>query len=279
MLLAFDRVARRAASLEDSLRDEMMLAWVAPPDRVRLTAALYAGQASYLPGGRHFQGGLFPWEKRILESEIFPRKGRVLLGAAGGGRELVALLERGFEVVAFDPCDRFVQAARRVSANHAGSQMFQASYADLVDAAAGRGGPLAAVAGLAFDAVVLGWGSLSHVTLPADRVSLLRALRTVAPHAPVLASFGLRPAVSGSPESKGRVRDALRQFFAAMGAPGTSGPGDLFDPDAGFLSMLGPDEIVSLGWDAGYEIALFDESVYPHAVLVPHATARDVGAP
>jgi hypothetical protein len=278
VLLAFDRVARRAASLQEGLRDELMLAWIVPEDRLRVTASLYAEQASYLPGGRHFKGGLFPWEQRVLESGMFPHKGRVLLGAAGGGRELMALLERGFEVVAFDPCERFAEAARQASASHAGASVFHASYADLVDAAAGRGGPLSlAVRSQGFDAVVLGWGSLSHVTFPADRLSLLRALRAIAPRAPVLASFGLRPVALESPQSKGRVRNTLRRFFAAMGAPGSSGPGDLFDPDAGFLTMFAADEITSLAWEAGYEVALWEEGSYPHAVLVPLAIAGDLG--
>ena len=100
-------------NLREGIRDELLLAWIPPAERVALTAALYAGQSTYLPGGPRFEGGLFAWEERALEA--FPRSGRVLLGAAGAGRELGALVARGFEVVAFDPCQPFVDAARGVA--------------------------------------------------------------------------------------------------------------------------------------------------------------------
>lgn len=265
-LLAADRLAIRAQTIREGLRDELLLAWIDPADRASLTAALYASQPTYLPGGHRFRSGLFTWERRALESPLFPRSGRVLLGASGAGRELVALLERGFDVVAFDPCAAFVDAARRVAP---AAEVIHASYDDLVAAAEGRGGPLAATITASFDAVLLGWGSLSHVLPFERRVALLRALRTVAPRAPVLLSFALAPDSSASPVSKGRVRDALRRLFAAMGAPGTSEAGDHFFPDTGFFALLAPDELTKLAREAGYDVSLFDEAPYPHALLAP----------
>ncbi len=266
-VLALDRAAGHLENLRAGLLDEALLAWIPPADRAALTASLYAEQATYLPGGKRFQGGLFKWEERALEAPAFPRGGRVLVGAAGAGREMVALVERGFEVVAFDPCQRFVDAARSVTPRgHA--VIVHASYRDLADAAAGRGGPLAAAcAGPPFAAVVLGWGSLSHVLPASERADLLRALRTLAPAAPVLASFVLEtdPAASG----KGRVRDGLRRLFTALGAPGSSEDGDRFASSTGFYSFLSHDDLVELTWDCGYEIALFEEAPYPHALLVP----------
>ncbi len=103
-LLAVDRATLRLDSLRDGVRDELLLAWIRHEDRAGLTAAVYAEQGTYLPGGHRFQSGLFPWERRAFDLPIFPRSGRVLIGAAGAGRELVALEERGFSVVAFDPC-------------------------------------------------------------------------------------------------------------------------------------------------------------------------------
>lgn len=272
-LLAADRLATRAANAREALRDELLLAWIRPEDRAALTAALYAHQSTYLPGGHRFKSGLFPWEKRVLEAPPFPRSGRVLLGAAGAGRELVALVERGFEVVAFDPCAAFVEAARGV-AEGSKATVVEASYADLVSAAAGRGGPLTFItAGAPFDAIVLGWGSLSHVTPARERLALFKATRAVAPRAPVLASFALEPDSAAPPGSKGRARDALRSLFARMGAPGISEVGDHVYPDGGFFSNLGADEMMKLAWAAGYEVALYEDAPYPHALLVPLGAA------
>jgi hypothetical protein len=274
-----DRGAIRLQNLREGIRDEVLLAWIPPAERVALTATLYAGQSTYLPGGHRFEGGLFPWEKRALEAPAFPRSGRVLLGAAGAGRELAALVQRGFEVVAFDPCKPFVDAARGVAPPDRAT-LIHASYRDLVDAAGGRGGPLgAAGAGAPFDAVVLGWGSLSHVLPGVERVALLRAVHALAPRGPVLASFALDPERATPVPGKGRVRDRLRRAFAALGAPGVSEDGDRFLPDTGFFSYLSGDEVIDLAWRTGYEVALFEEAPYPHALLVPVGEgARAAGA-
>lgn len=265
--LAADRLAMRVTNLREGLRDELFLAFIPPAERADLTAALYAQQSTYLPGGHRFQSGLFAWEKRVFDSALFPRSGRVLLGAAGAGRELVALLDRGYSVVAFDPCEAFVLAARRVAA---AATVVHASYGDLTRAAFAGSGPLAFLtAGPAFDAVVLGWGSLSHVLPSSERAALFKALRSIAPSAVVLVSFALQPDSAPLSGSKGRVRDALRRLFSAVGAPGPSEAGDHFYPDGGFFSNLGSDEIVSIARSAGYEVALFEEGPYPHAVLAP----------
>jgi hypothetical protein len=268
-LLTWDRIAIRMNSVRQSILDEALLAWVRPEDRVALTATLYADQDTYLPGGVRFQSGLFPWEASALDSPLFPRCGRILLGACGAGRELVALLDRGFSVVAFDPCLRFADAARRV-ARGAGATVVHASYADLVRAAHGRVGPLAFVrAGPPFDAIVLGWGSFSHVMPSAERQSLLSALRLLGPRAPVLMSFALEPSPGSVPPGKGRIRGALKCLFAALGAPGVSEAGDHFLTNGGFFSLLTRDELVKLAFATGYEVVLLEDLPYAHAILIP----------
>jgi len=270
-LLAADRIASRLANAREGIRDELLLAWIPPTDRASLTGALYSRQETYLPGGHRFEGGLFGWEKRALEAPIFPKSGRVLVGASGAGREVKALLERGYEVSAFDPCAPFVEATRSF-VKEKPATLLEGSYDDLVAASRGLGGPLAPLAeGPSFDAVILGWGSLSHVLPAASRLDLLCAVRSLAPRAVVLTSFMLRH--DGALEhSKGRLRDALRRAFSAMGAPGPSEPGDSFFPDGGFFSYLSPNELPRIAFEAGYEIALFEDGPYPHALLSPMKT-------
>jgi hypothetical protein len=281
-LLATDRAANRFVNVVESIVDETLLAWLPPEDRPALTAAIYSARATYLPGGERFEGGLFPWEERALADPSFPKSGRILLGGAGAGRELVALVERGYEVVAFDPCLAFADAAqRRCPASKA--KVFHASYGDLVNAAAGAASPAGPLAGLTtepeFDAVILGWGSLTHVMPSPARTALFRALKVFAPRGPVLSSFGLvsdpvalragAGAASRAGVGKGRVRDGLRRAFAALGAPGSPEERDHFLPSAGFLSYLTPAELRTLADASGYAIARYEESPYPHAVFVP----------
>ncbi len=276
-LVALDRTAARMESVRAGIRDEALLAWIPAAERASLTTSIYEEQRTYFPGGIRFDGGLFTWELRVLASPRFPRSGRVLLGAAGAGRELVALVDRGFEVVAFDPCEPFADAARSIAPRDK-ANVIHASYDDLIAAAAGRGGPLAdAVKGKPFDAVILGWASLSHVMPSSARVDLFRALRVLAPDAPVLASFGLTSDPGTPAAGKGRVRRTLRRVFAALGAKGVAEDTDHFFSHIGFFAYLSHEEVRDLASRSGYEIALFEDTPYAYALLVPALPAKGTG--
>ena len=119
---------------------------------------------------------------------------------------------------------------------------------------------------------MLGWGSLSHVAPASERGALLRAIHAISPRAPVFTSFALNPDLARPVPGKGRVRDGLRRLFGALGAPGSSEVGDHFFPYNGFFSYVGHEELVELAWETGYEVALFEETPYAHALLVPLAS-------
>ncbi len=190
MLLVLDRIATRALRAGEVLRDGILFAWVPPAARSQATTALYTTQATYLPGGPRFKAGLFDWERRALATPPFPRCGRVLLGGAGGGRELAGLCALNYAVVAFEPSPTLAAGAQRIAVEIPGAQAYQASYDDLVRAVRyGEGSLAGAPLAGGFDAVVLGWGSFSHLTDPDERTALLHAVRDLAPTAPVLLSW------------------------------------------------------------------------------------------
>ncbi|MEP6690777.1 MAG: hypothetical protein ABJD07_06440 [Gemmatimonadaceae bacterium] len=267
-LLGADKIVQRGASAMAAARDEMLLAWLSPEGRDALTSRIYARTTTYAPGGVAYEGGLVEWEMRAVTENPFPRAGRVLVGAAGSGREAVALQALGYDVVAFDSCAPLVARASSAAGDDRGVALVVASYADLVDAVDGRGGPLAStVAGAPFDAIVLGWVSLSHVTRERDRVALLAALKRLAPAAPVLVSFAAlrRPA----PHQPWRLR--VRRLLATLGAPNSVGPTDAFWSHAGFFAILTPEMIRTEVQAAGYDVAYLRETPSPHAMLVPAA--------
>lgn len=59
-------------------------------------------------------GGLFEWEAAALAAD-FPVTGRIVVTGAGAGREVPALLERGYDVVGYEPNPRLVQQASACS--------------------------------------------------------------------------------------------------------------------------------------------------------------------
>ncbi len=262
--LRWDAAIQRFYNLHDSLRDEVFLAWVPLDERTAVTTSLYSREASYLPGRGHVERGFFPAEEYAFRSRPIPPGSRILLGAAGTGRELVTLVERGYDVVAFDPCATFADAARSILPN---ATFVDASYADVVSAAAGRGPLVFLDKGPPVDAIMFGWGSLSHVMPHAERVALFRAFRKLAPKAPIFASFLYLPEVTNF--TRGRARNALQRVFSALGAPNTSERGDHFSPYIGFFSALGREEIDKLADESGYDVVHFDAGSDAYAVFEP----------
>lgn len=246
-------MAERLARLVAAVRDESAMAWVPPSDRARLTSLLFDRQRTYAPGGRTFSLGLFGWEDEML-APPFPRTGRILIGGAGGGREAMALIARGYEVVAFDQARELVLAgAPTVEA--AGGSLLCASYDDVVRAAAGEPTPLGNAFETPFDGVLLGWGSLSLVVSDAERLSLLRALRALAPTAPVALSFDepVDPEIPGSRVA--RARAAVRRLYTRLEAPGYSGERMRYAAWAGILRESTLAEVGAIARAAGYEVA------------------------
>jgi SAM-dependent methyltransferase len=238
------------------LRDLLLASRLAPHEQEALTLALYQKASTYSPGGTAFEQGLFSWEERVFSDPIWPASGRILVGAAGAGREALALVRRGFEVVAFEPCPPLAEAGHLLAQRTPGLTFHEGSYGDLIAAVQGHGGPLASLRDASFDAVVLGWGSLSHLLDRGQRAALLRALPRLAPGGPVLMSFLVDWPRGGREQ---RLRAALRRRLGA----------DLphFSPEAGFFHLFTRGEVEALAAEAGYTPRCYQEDPYPHALL------------
>ncbi len=266
-LRQFDRLAWYAYHAHEITRDELLFALLAPELRSDATVAAYSNLKTYLPGGITFEGGLFGWEESLLEHASIPRSGHVLLAAAGGGRELNALLERGFTVTAFEPNLRFFKAASGVAARFNNAQILRGSYDDLVRAADGSG-PLATLSKQSFDWVLFGWGSFTHLTRHVQQLAVLRAVRSVAPRVPLVLSFFMRRPLEPSSRSE-ELRRFLRGVLRRAGSRHAVEPGLGYDYGGGFVYSFTADEINELAERAGYRVTFRDEKIFPHAILVP----------
>lgn len=262
-LLSLDRYALRAFRAYETLRDEVLLGRLDPAFHASLTAEAYAAErAAYLPGGARFEAGLFDWEATVLERLVLPGRARILLGAAGGGRELAVLLSMGHDVIAFEPNESLLAGANAVSAKGGGPAVIRASLEDLIDAAKGSG-PLANIRG-PFDLVVLGWVSLSHVTESRTHAALLQAIHRLCPGAPVLASFLVRSAEAGN-ESRAPVPGAVLLARRLRTFP----PALAYLPRAGVVYRFSRDEIHRLASEAGYTVSMLDTTRDGYALFEP----------
>jgi len=266
-LRALDRATWVAYHAHEIARDEILFAWLHPDLRSMATVAAYSEMRTYLPGGETFESGLFNWELSLLARPEVPRSGRVLLAAAGGGRELKALGERGYSVTAFEPNPVLFEGVLQVATSLRAVQVLRAAFADLAPAVNGDG-PLAGLRTQVFDWVLFGWGSFTHITERDEQAATLRAVRALAPGAPVVLSFFLRKPVA--PESRSRrVRLFLREAFSRAGGRASVAPGLSYDSGGGFVYSYTVEELHQLGAMTGYRIAFLDAQIFPCAVLLP----------
>jgi len=123
------------------------------------------------------RAGLYPFEARALK-EFFPTApARVLAHGVGGGRELLVLVEAGYQVEAYEPAAKLALAsaellAGRVTVGELGLQAWAQART-----------------GTRFDAVFTGWSVWGYLVQQSDRLAVLRAFRRVCPEGPVLLSF------------------------------------------------------------------------------------------
>ncbi|MGC6417655.1 MAG: hypothetical protein ACON3Z_11075 [Bradymonadia bacterium] len=125
---------------------------------------------------------LADWEMDWFKNTLPRPPARVLVGGAGWGREVMVLRSLGYNVVGFDPL---------FTPGDSGDVdgLMTGSYRDMSDAVIkGRPTCLSGIVDEPFDAIILGWTSLSHVTSAVRRLQIIEAADRLCPHGPILGS-------------------------------------------------------------------------------------------
>ncbi len=249
LFLFFDRIHRRAANALSALHQGL---WLGLLDREALHEV---AMRQYLVWGEYRdpeynRSGLYPWEERVVE-RFFPDCRSILLTAAGGGREVLALLARGFAVEAYECSPGLVEAGNRLLEEGGRPAAIALAPPDRVPAAAGR-----------HDGAIVGWGAYMHVPRREARVALLRELAARLPaRGPILLSFYTRPRDTPAYRTIAAVANLVRRLR--------------FDPD-----RVEPGDTLAKTFDhhfteaelraeleaAGLELVHFARAPYPHAV-------------
>jgi hypothetical protein len=260
------RIVDLAYRTFEVLREELVLSRVGPMQMQHIVSQRYDRTLDYYSESSYIAQGLFAWEERAITEHFPAPPARVLLGGAGCGRELFALQQRGYQVDAMEPAENLFQRMKREADERRlvpAPRLLMAGYEELV-----QGQLREFEQGERFDAVVLGWGSITHVPSPEVRQALLQATARLCPRGPVLLSFSPRFPVSGSRAEtlRGWLRPALMRLPGAHHVA----TGDSYNRDGyGYEHSYSGDEIQELARAAGYTVALLSTSgpEYPHAVL------------
>ncbi|MCC6558531.1 MAG: hypothetical protein IT372_36815, partial [Polyangiaceae bacterium] len=235
----------------------------------------YAAAPIYRDPGDQ-RAGLYPFEVRALEAYFKPPPARLLVHGAGAGREVLALLDRGYDVDAFEPVPTLAASLRRAAAERpdGGAPTASVDCEGMEEWAASPVG--------SYDGVIVGWGAFTHLLRRDARVAVLRAFRKVCPRGPVLLSFWRREPVfdpaerGGGAQAEGAPLPARFQAFTRglLRArllrlpplePGTSWRAGLF------VHLVSEAELREEAAACGYRLAHYerDASRYPNAVLFP----------
>lgn len=251
-------LARRIVSGSSRLRsalsgiDQALESWVgvllrhvlSMDEKQALTVALY--DDAFNPANDF--GGLYPWEERWFTRRLPAAPARILVGAAGCGREAKALERLGYSVVALEPSPRAAQRCRQTLAPS--STVIDGSYQDLIDMAFGESdAPSPLTRHDRFDAIVLGWGSFGHVLRAEERFRLLSACDALCPAGPILFSL-FRAAQS----TEARLDAETVPAFFAWG---------------GFLAEPSAEELASHCNALGRELIAALDNASPYFTLVP----------
>ena len=199
----------------------------------------------------HNRSGLHDWERAAIERH-FPSGGRVLVTGAGGGREVLALLERGFDAVGYEPNGTLVAAGAELMRSLGHDGRLRCCDRDAFPGGRERG-----------DAVLVGWGSYMLIPGRDRRVAFVRAARAAVPDgAPLLCSFFTRPPHARYFSILAGTANAVRQLRRRA-------PVEVGDTIAeNFAHRFTREEIereLALG---GFRMIAFERRPYGHAVAV-----------
>lgn len=147
---------------------------------VRLTVRRFES-STYLDPAYNAASGLWLWEREALR-RFFPPSGCIFVGAAGSGREMIALHRAGYAVQGFECAHSLVESGQAILRD-AGCP------GELIWA------PPGTVPSMPhrFDGAIMGWSGYMYIPRRAQRVKLLRDFRDLlAEGAPLLVSFETR---------------------------------------------------------------------------------------
>jgi len=262
------RLFDRAYNIMSGARSTVVLALASEAVLDRYNDLAYAAGGFYRPDSAIFYPHLFSWEQQAVERFFPSPPARILVGAAGGGRESFVLAKRGYQVVAFEPARGLVEAMIAAWPREAPGRVYRARYADLPRLSPARlGDPVDNLETLGpFDAAIVGRNSFSHLRSEAERVAVLCDFAQVT-RGPILVSFHMAHTDARGAETTLRrlQRIVLERFDRAAG--------DGFLTSAGYYHAFSLEELTRLIRKAGLKLVYLETNrwgiSWPHAVLIP----------
>ena len=242
--------------------------WLGVLTRERLGEMDQLHNVGWVPGGygpadtiamAYNARGLWRWEKEVIK-KWFPVRGRVVLLAAGAGREVIGLSKLGYEIDAFEYNPRLVAKGNEI--------LEDAGLACRIEVCARDVCPRLRHDGYA--AAVVGWSSYMLIPDRRQRIGVLRKLaEQLEPGSPILLSFMVRDVHTLAHRVTSVVATVVRR---ALGRAAVE-IGDTLAPT--FLHIFTAEQLLDEIAEAGLERQMLGAQGYGHAVVaVPLSEGR-----
>lgn len=247
-----DRCFSRAVEVLRAVHEGCWLGCLSADDLNTITNGHY-GKSRHYASTDHNLSGFLNWEKPVLD-QYFRRGSRILVAAAGAGREVLALRKAGFEADGFECNPTLLRASQEIADRLGGLPHVVPSTPDSVP-------PGSAV----YDGLIVGWGGYTHIPTRRRRLIFLQALRQRAqPNSPLLISFLTRG--ESSPYETVCYRTARFSRFLLRGRKDHTEPGDHLEWGR-YVHRFDRDEIEDELTSAGFQVVYYNQDTdYPHAV-------------
>jgi hypothetical protein len=194
--------------------------------------------------------GLFPWENNMILNH-FPGTGEILLIAAGGGRELIALTKMGFKVDAYECNEDLIQSGNELlkqnDSNDSISYLARNRLPELVKK---------------YNGIIIGWGAFGLIRGSKKRKEFLKGLKSfLNAGAPIMLSFLTRKEIS----RQSRTIVAVANFFRTITFREKIEDGDYLAYN--YVHMFTKEEISKEIHSAGFQVVAYDDAQYGCAII------------
>lgn len=187
---------------------------------------LYYKRNNSYTNDKYNLSGLFDWEKPIIEKHFSHAK-NILLIAAGGGREALALSRLGFEIDSYECNPGLIEYGNGLLQRNGVEKKIKYLPRNTVPYEIKK-----------YDGIIIGWGAYSHIPGNKKRLSFLEGLYPFMRNTtPLMISF----LWTSKRNRRDKITKNFSDFFRTFSRKEKTEPGDKLEPD--FIHYFNEEEI------------------------------------
>jgi hypothetical protein len=244
-----DRLVKQINNLFLAIHQGFWLGWLDHRRLIELVERQYHKWENYRTDSYNLSG-LQPWEKKVVDQYLINCHS-ILVGAVGGGREVLSLVQQGYAVDGFDCFPEFIDSARNFLRSQNIDSCLELAQPDHVP-------PTFEV----YDGVMIGWAGYSQIRGRKNRVNFLTEVYShIQPGGPVLISFFSRPGNSPRYRIIYLIAQCIRNLRFCTEKVES---GDALDES--FFHYFTHEEIETELTSAGFRMACYSVEGFGHAI-------------